>query len=125
MTDPIADMLTRMRNALTVSKKEVRIPKSKLKFGLADVLKKDGWIKEVKEDDGDIVVVLKYENGKSMIKNLKRISKPGCRIYAKYKELPIVLDDLGVAIISTPNGLLTNKDARRKRVGGEILCEIY
>lgn len=125
MTDPIADMLTRMRNALTVSKQEVRIPKSKLKFGLANVLKKDGWIKDVKEDDGDIVVVFRYENGKPMIKNLKRISKPGCRIYTKYKELPIVLDGLGVAIISTPQGLVTSKDARRKKIGGEVLCEIY
>jgi small subunit ribosomal protein S8 len=125
MTDPIADMLTRMRNALKVGKTEVEVPISKLKFEIAKLLEKESWVNGVKEKDGNINIKFKYEKGDSAINYLKRISKPGCRIYAKYTEMPIVLDGLGIAVVSTPKGIMTNNEARKVRVGGEILCEIY
>ena len=125
MTDPIADMLTRMRNALKVGKTEVLVPSSKLKFGIAKLLEKEGWIDSVKEEDENIKIKFKYEKGMPAINYLKRISKPGCRIYAKYKEMPIVLDGLGIAVVSTPKGIMTNNEAKKSKVGGEILCEIY
>ncbi len=125
MTDPIADMLTRMRNALKVGKTEVKVPMSKLKFEIAKLLEKDGWVESAKEEDGSIKITFKYEKGNPAINYLKRISKPGCRIYAKYTEMPIVLDGLGIAVVSTPKGIMTNNQAKKGRVGGEILCEIY
>jgi small subunit ribosomal protein S8 len=125
MTDPIADMLTRMRNALKVGKTEVEVPVSKLKFEIAKLLEKESWVESVKEKDGNIKITFKYEKGNPAISYLKRVSKPGCRIYAKYKEMPIVLDGLGIAVVSTPKGIMTNNEAKKSRVGGEILCEIY
>ncbi len=125
MTDPIADMLTRIRNALAVSHKEVVVPLSKVKFAIAKILEKEGMIEKAEIKDKEILITLKYEKGEPAIKSLKRVSKPGCRIYSGYRELPVVLDGLGIAIVSTPQGLMTNKEARRRRVGGEILCEIY
>ena len=125
MTDPIADMLTRMRNALKVGKTEVEVPISKLKFEIAKLLEKESWVESVKEKDGNIKITFKYEKGNPAISYLKRVSKPGCRIYAKYKEMPIVLDGLGIAVVSTPKGIMTNNEAKKSRVGGEILCEIY
>ncbi|MBT4277794.1 30S ribosomal protein S8 [Candidatus Falkowbacteria bacterium] len=125
MTDPIADMLTRMRNALATKKAKVVIPMSKIKLDIAKILERDGWIEKMKKEDDQIIVKLKYNKEDPVITLLKRISKPGCRIYAKSKEMPIVLDHLGIAIISTPQGLMTNKEAKRKKVGGEVLCEIY
>jgi small subunit ribosomal protein S8 len=125
MTDPIADMLTRMRNALKVGKTEVEVPVSKLKFEIAKLLEKESWVESVKEKDGNIKITFKYEKGNPAISYLKRVSKPGCRIYAKYKEMPIVLDGLGIAVVSTPKGVMTNNEAKKSKVGGEILCEIY
>ena len=125
MTDPIADMLTRMRNALKVGKTEVEVPVSKLKFEIAKLLEKESWVESVKEKDGNIKITFKYEKGNPAISYLKRVSKPGCRIYAKYKEMPNVLDGLGIAVVSTPKGIMTNNEAKKSRVGGEILCEIY
>lgn len=125
MTDPIADMLTRVRNALKVGKEEVKIPMSSLKFKVAQLLEKEGWLNQVKEKNGDIIITLKYGETGPAISHLKRISRPGCRIYIKYKEMPIVLDNLGIAIVSTPKGIMTNREAKKQRVGGEILCEIY
>ena len=125
MTDPIADMLTRIRNALKAGKTEVEVPVSKLKLEIAKLLEKGNWVESIKEKDGNIKIKFKYEKGNSAINYLKRVSRPGCRIYAKYKEMPTVLDGLGIAVVSTPKGVMTNNEARKSRVGGEILCEIY
>lgn len=130
MTDPIADMLTRIRNASTVSHETVDIPASKLKVELARVLKEEGFIADyaVKEEGKFkvITITLKYDmNRKPVITRLERISKPGLRHYSKAKKLQKVLGGLGVAIISTPKGLLTDRKARKENVGGEILCYVY
>ncbi|NCF75125.1 MAG: 30S ribosomal protein S8 [Xanthomonadaceae bacterium] len=125
MTDPIADMLTRIRNSLAAKKTKVVIPMSKIKLELAKILEKGGWIEKFSKIDNNIIITLKYENGEPAISSLKRISKPGCRIYSKYKDLKMVLDGLGISIISTPKGLMTNKESRKRKIGGEILCEIY
>ncbi len=130
MTDPIADMLTRIRNANMVSHETVEVPASKLKIELAKLLKSEGFIAdyEVKESGKFkvIVITLKYDaNKKPVISKLERISKPGLRTYHKAKNLPKVLGGLGVAIISTSKGLLTDRKARKENVGGEVLCYIY
>ena len=130
MTDPIADMLTRIRNASTVSHETVDIPASKLKVELARVLKEEGFIADyaVKEEGKFkvITITLKYDmNRKPVITKLERISKPGLRHYSKAKKLQKVLGGLGVAIISTPKGLLTDRKARKENVGGEVLCYVY
>ena len=130
MTDPIADMLTRIRNASTVSHETVDIPASKLKVELARVLKEEGFIADyaVKEEGKFkvITITLKYDmNRKPVITKLERISKPGLRHYSKAKKLQKVLGGLGVAIISTPKGLLTDRKAKKENVGGEILCYVY
>jgi small subunit ribosomal protein S8 len=137
MSDPIADMLTRIRNASAVKKEAVVLPMSKLKYSLAKILEKDGWIEKVEKikiqstKNGsfmfdELKIVLKYNsNGRPKISSLKKISKPGRRIYAGKDELPKVLNNLGVAIISTPQGLMTNKEAKKIGVGGEVICEIY
>ncbi len=130
MTDPIADMLTRIRNANMVSHETVEIPASKLKIELAKLLKSEGFITdyEVKESGKFkvIVITLKYDqNRKPVISKLERVSKPGLRTYHKAKNLPKVLGGLGVAIISTSKGLLTDRKARKENVGGEVLCYIY
>ena len=125
MTDPIADMLTRIRNSLAVKKTKVIIPMSKIKLEIAKILENGKWIEKFSKVDNNIVITLKYESGEPAISCLKRVSKPGCRIYSKYKDLPIVLDGLGFSIISTPKGLMTNRESHRKKMGGEVLCEIY
>ncbi len=134
MTDPIADMLTRIRNAIAVRKAEVVLPFSKVKMNIAEILKTTGYVADVKKIDkaetatsfDQIKIVLKYSPSKeSAITMLKRISKPGLRVYVGKDELPVVLNSLGIAIISTSQGLMTNKDARKKSLGGEVICEIY
>ncbi len=137
MTDPIADMLTRIRNASAIRKDEVVLPMSKMKFNIAKILEKEGWVGKVEVVKGaekknktavfdELKIVLKYDaNGKSAITSIKRISKPGGRVYKNKTELPRVLNDLGVAIISTSQGIMTNKEAQKKKIGGEVLCEIY
>ncbi len=137
MTDPIADMLTRIRNASAAQKSELVLPMSKLKFEVAKILQKEGWIQEVSilktqtentkvSNFDEIRIVLRYKkSGKSAITSLKRISKPGLRIYVDKDNIPKVLNNLGIAILSTSQGLLTNKEARKKGLGGEVLCEIY
>ncbi|MFH1564409.1 MAG: 30S ribosomal protein S8 [bacterium] len=128
MTDPIADMLTRLRNALAVKKTEVIVPHSKIKFAIADILKKNGYIVDYEKTDdnyGEIKMILKYKNGKPAIAFLKRVSRPGRRVYSRKDELPVVLNSFGIAIISTPQGIMTNKSAKKAGVGGEVLCEIY
>ena len=129
-TDPIADMLTRIRNANTSKHKTVDIPASKMKTGIAEILLKEGYIKayeEIKdENQGIIRVTLKYdEKGNRVIDGLKRISKPGLRVYASCEELPKVLNGLGIAIISTSKGLKTDKEARQLGVGGEVLAYVW
>ena len=130
MTDPIADMLTRIRNANTSKHKTVDIPASKMKTGIAEILFKEGYIKayeEIKdENQGIIRVTLKYdEKGNRVIDGLRRISKPGLRVYASKEELPKVLNGLGIVILSTSQGLMTDKEARAKQVGGEVLAYIW
>lgn len=133
MTDPIADMLTRIRNAQAVKKTEVCLPFSKFKYNLALVLVQEGWLEGSekmaagqKSSFDQLCLKLKYnKSGKSVIMNIKRVSKPGRRVYANYQELPYVLNGLGIAIISTSQGLMTNKQARRAKIGGEVICEIY
>ncbi|MCD4761737.1 30S ribosomal protein S8 [bacterium] len=132
MTDPISDMLTRIRNASAVKKQEVVLPLSKIKIEIAKILKQEGWIydfdvaKTTNSKFDELKLILKYKkSGKSVITRIKRISKPGLRIYVKKDNLPKVLNNLGIAIISTPKGLMTNKGARKQGLGGEIICEIY
>lgn len=129
-TDPIADMLTRIRNANIVSHEEVEMPSSKLKVELAKLLKAEGYITDYSESENGkfktLKVVLKYDNeGKAIISNLKRVSKPGLRVYMKSKNLPKVLDGAGIAIVSTSKGLLTDRKARAEKVGGEVLCFVW
>ena len=131
MSDPIADMLTRIRNANTAKHDTVEIPASKMKVAIAEILLKEGFIKsfDIKEEGAynNIVITLKYGQDKNekIITGLKRISKPGLRVYANSEELPKVLGGLGVAIISTNKGVLTDKEARKLGVGGEVLCYVW
>jgi small subunit ribosomal protein S8 len=130
MTDPIADMLTRIRNAFRASHELVDIPSSKMKISMAKVLKSEGYIKNFKIiSDGRhrlIRIFLKYdEEGESIIGGLKRISKPSCRVYKGYGDIPKVLNGYGVNIVSTSKGLLTDAQARKMKLGGEILCSVW
>lgn len=129
MTDPIADMLTRIRNANRQHHETVMVPVSKLKVDIAEILKNEGFIKGYKvEGEGpikNIVITLKYRGNERVITDLKRISKPGLRVYAKVNEIPKVLNGLGIVILSTSQGLMTDKEARAKQVGGEVLAYIW
>lgn len=133
MMDPIADMLTRIRNAAAVGKQDITLPMSKLKFNIAKLLEENGWITkaeviepEVKSGFSELKLTLKYKNdGKPKISSLVRISKSSRRVYVNKDELPKVLNNLGIAIISTSQGLMTNREARKRSLGGEVICEIY
>jgi len=128
MTDPISDMLTRIRNAILSKKEWVVVPFSKIKFEIAKILENEKFINNVEllEKDHQFKVVLKYAaNGESIIRNLKRVSKPGRRVYTTKENLPKVLGGLGIAIISTSQGLMTEKEARKRGLGGEVICEVY
>ncbi|MGY4691807.1 30S ribosomal protein S8 [Salibacterium sp. K-3] len=130
MTDPIADMLTRIRNANTVRHEKLELPASNLKNEVANILKQEGFVRDVEsvEDNkqGIIRIFLKYgADNERVITGLKRISKPGLRVYAKAEELPRVLGGLGIAVISTSNGVMTDKEARKKQVGGEVLAYVW
>lgn len=130
ITDPIADMLTRIRNANTSKHQTVDVPASNMKRSIAQILADEGYIKsfeEIKDEkQGIIRITLKYdENGKRVISGLKRISKPGLRIYASKDELPQVLNGLGIALISTSKGIKTDKEARKENLGGEVLAYIW
>lgn len=130
VTDPVADMLTRIRNANQMRYKEVEVPASKLKYEIAKILKEEGFIQSYKVEKGEVqdmmILNLKYGQKKErVITGLKRISKPGLRVYAKAEELPTVLNGLGIAIISTSKGLMTNKQARKEQLGGEVLAYIW
>ena len=130
MTDPIADMLTRIRNALQIERPIVEIPASKVKIGIADVLKREGyiWSYEIIEQTPQNVlrVTLKYgPNGELVIRHIQRSSKPGRRVYSSLREISEVLQGLGITILSTNKGILSNREARKNHVGGEILCTIW
>jgi small subunit ribosomal protein S8 len=136
MTDPIADMLTRIRNASLINKKEVAVPFSKIKMHIANILVKEGYLKKAEEVSAKtassekgvhpyIALTLQYNGSAPAITHIKRISKPGHRRYVKKDEIEKVLSGFGVAILSTPKGLLTNEEARKHDVGGELICEVY
>ncbi|MBP5404640.1 MAG: 30S ribosomal protein S8 [Clostridia bacterium] len=129
VTDPIADMLTRIRNALTAKHSDVKIPTSKVKTAIAEILLEEGYIEAVeKVEDGVnsyMNITLKYGAGRSVINGLKRVSKPGLRVYANCEDLPKVLNGLGIAIISTSKGIMTDKKARIANVGGEVMAYVW
>ena len=130
MTDPVADMLTRIRNANTAGHKTVEVPASKMKKSIATILKEEGYIEdfEVIDDErqGVIKIMMKYAPGKTrVISELRRISKPGLKVYVKAEDVPRVLGGLGIAIISTSKGIISDKDARRIGVGGEVICYVW
>ncbi len=129
MTDPIADMLTRIRNAIVAKKETVEIPASNMKKAIADILLSEGYVKDVKiaEDgyNGKIVITLKYDNKQSVISGLQRASKPGLRKYAGVENMPKVLGGFGTAILSTNKGVMTDKQAKAANVGGEVLCYVW
>jgi len=129
-TDPISDYLTRIRNAITAKKKVVEVPSSNLKKNITDILLQHSFIIDYKVVDtpdkqGMIVIRLKYRNDESVILGLERVSRPGIRKYVKSEEMPRVLNGLGIAIISTSKGLMTDKEARKLNVGGEVICNIW
>jgi small subunit ribosomal protein S8 len=130
MTDPIADMLTRIRNAVRVERSNVEMPVSKVKRGVADVLKREGYIWDWSEVEdapaSQLRIDLKYgPNGERVIRHIKRVSKPGCRIYRKARDLRPVLGGMGITIISTSRGVVSDREARQRNLGGEVLCEIW
>lgn len=130
MTDPIADLLTRIRNAVAIERPFVDIPTSHEKEGIAQVLQREGYIWDFEIVDQKpfkiLRVNLKYgPNGERIIQEIKRVSKPGCRVYKKSKELPVVLEGMGISVVSTSQGILSNREAKVKGVGGEVLCSIY
>ncbi|NLL44376.1 MAG: 30S ribosomal protein S8 [Mollicutes bacterium] len=130
VTDPIADMLTRIRNANQMRYKDVEVPASKLKIEIARILKEEGFIADYKvkkqKIQDSIILILKYgQNKERVITGLKRISKPGLRVYVKAEEVPKVLNGLGIAIISTSKGIMTDKQARKEKLGGEVLAYVW
>lgn len=129
VTDPIADYLTRIRNATKAKKVRVEIPASRIKIGLSEIFKNLGYIMDYEIIDDNkqkkLNIVLKYKNGLPAITGLKRISKPGLRVYSSAEKLPKVLNGLGTAVISTPKGLLTDKEAKNLLIGGEVICYIW
>ena len=131
MTDPIADMLTRIRNALTAKHDTVTVPESKVKVAIADILVREGYVKsyEIVENpvQNDILITLKYSpvKGQKVVTALKRVSKPGLRVYAGADDIPKVLNGMGIAILSTSKGILTDKEAKAQNVGGEVLAYVW
>ena len=125
VSSPIADMLTRIRNANQLKYKEVSMPTSKMKVEIASILKDEGYISNYTVDDKTLTLSLKYDNKERVISGLKCISKPGLRVYAKAEEVPYVLNGLGIAILSTSKGIMTDKAARKENVGGEVLAYIW
>ncbi len=125
MTDPIADMLTRIRNAHMALHKEVRVPRSKMKESIAAILKQEGYVDAVTVEEKDIAITLRYLKGAAGIAGLKRISTPGRRRYVGHSAIPRVQNGLGICILSTSSGVLDGETARERKVGGELLCEIW
>ena len=129
MTDPIADMLTRIRNAQAVKHKTVDIPYSKIKYAIAKILEEEGFIEKAetkfKKPRKVIRITLKYQNGEPAISGLKRVSKPGRRVYLSAKELKVPKSGYGIGIVSTSQGLMTTLEAKKRRLGGELICEVW
>jgi small subunit ribosomal protein S8 len=130
MTDPIADLLTRVRNANSVRHEVVEVPSSTIKKEIANILLQEGYIKEIKEYNDGVVpmlrLALKYgANKERVITGIKRISKPGLRVYCKKDEVPKVLNGLGIAVVSTSNGIMVDREARKKSLGGEVICYVW
>lgn len=130
MTDPIADMLTRIRNAVRVERPHVDMPTSKVKRGMADVLKREGYIWDWQEVEAAPASLLRIElkygpNGERVIQKIRRVSKPGRRIYRKSRELQPVLDGLGISVISSSRGVISDREARQRNLGGEVLCQVW
>jgi small subunit ribosomal protein S8 len=126
MTDPIADLLTRIRNGNLAGKSSVDAPFSNIKIEIARILKAEGFINNYSQKDRDLRIYLRYtDDGERVITEIKRISKPGCRVYCNKDNLPKVLNGLGIAIISTSKGVLTDREARQASVGGEVLCTVW
>ena len=128
MTDPVADMLTRIRNAQSANKTDVSMPSSKVKLSIANVLKDEGYIASYSVDDNDgkaiLTIVLKYFEGKAVISTIDRVSRPGLRVYKSAKDLPRVINGLGVAVVSTSKGVMADRKARELGQGGEVLCAV-
>jgi len=129
MTDPIADMLTRLRNANAVRQKSTKMPASKTKVGIAQVLKEEGFIVGYQVLPGrpssELEIQLKYgPDGEHVLREIKRVSKPGCRVYSRVSDLPRVLRGLGIHVLSTPKGIISDRTARKENVGGEVLCKV-
>ncbi|MEZ0574641.1 30S ribosomal protein S8 [Halodesulfovibrio aestuarii] len=125
LTDPIADMLTRVRNAHLALHKEVSVPRSKMKESIASILKAEGYVNDFSVEDREIKITLKYVKGKAVIAGLKRISKPGRRVYVGAQDVPAVQNGLGICILSTSRGVLEGNAAKEANAGGELLCEIW
>jgi small subunit ribosomal protein S8 len=128
LSDPLGDMLTRIRNGQSAHKAAIRSPASRLRISVLEVLQREGYIRGYeREEDGhqELSIELKYHNGTPVIRELKRVSKPGRRVYSGVKELPRVYNGLGIAIVSTPRGVLSDSEARDAHVGGEILCTVF
>jgi small subunit ribosomal protein S8 len=136
MTDPIADLLGRIRNAAMARHELTRLPASKLKKGVAELLKQEGYVADVRQEEWGpkkhqtLTIVLKYGNGSgservSAFQGIRRVSRPGRRVYVGHDQIPRVLSGLGISILSTSHGLMTDKEARRQKVGGELLCEVW
>jgi small subunit ribosomal protein S8 len=126
MTDPVSDMLTRIRNAALARHERTLVPASQLKVNIAEILKAEGFIADVRTEDDPRTIVLKYGRDRSSaIDGIKRISRPGRRVYVRHDHIPRVLSGMGVAILSTSRGVMSDKEARRLKVGGELLCEVW
>ena len=130
MTDPIADMLTRIRNAVRIERSHVDVPLSNVKRGVADVLKREGYIWDWQEVETDPVKHLRIElkygpNGERVIRHIKRISRPGRRVYCRAREIRPILQGLGISVLSTSRGVVSDREARQRNLGGEVLCEIW
>lgn len=130
MTDPIADMLTRIRNAVRVERQQIHMPLSKVRKGVADVLKREGYIWDWAEEDAEPVKMLRIDlkygpNGERVIQHIKRVSKPGCRVYSGARDLKPILKGLGICVVSTSRGVVSDREARQRNLGGEVLCEVW
>lgn len=130
MSDPLGDMLTRIRNGQRTGKSKVRAPASKLRANVLEVLKREGYIRDYRTEQGDrglneVEIELKYNEGTPVIQEIARVSRPGRRVYSKIKELPRVYNGLGITILSTPRGVMSDQEARSANVGGEVLCRVF
>lgn len=130
LSDPLGDMLTRIRNGQSARKQIVNSPASKLRSNVLEVLKREGFIRgystgEVREGIAEVTIELKYQEGEPVIREIRRVSRPGRRVYAKIKDLPRVYNGLGIAILSTPRGVMSDNEARAANVGGEVLCQVF